>query len=102
MRWTLKAVIETAADRSNADRQPVENGAVADELISPQCREGRDRVHEWPKAGFRQTGRHPDHVLLGHPDVKKPFREALGEWLEHHEAEVAGEQNDRRIALGEA
>ena len=43
----------------------------------------------------------PDHVLLGDADVEEAVREALGERLERHVAEVAGQQQDARVARGE-
>src|SRR5207237_2016054 len=44
VRGAVRPVVETAADSDDPYRQPVVHGSVADELVRPQRREGRDRV----------------------------------------------------------
>ena len=97
----LRAVLEAAADADDAHRQPVPDGSVADELVGTQRREGHDRVDERDEARLGQAGGDSDHVLLGHADVEEPVREALGERLERHVAEIAGEQQDAIVRRGD-
>ena len=43
----------------------------------------------------------PTHVLLGDADVEETIREPLCERLDHREAEVAREQDDSLVLLGD-
>ena len=95
------AVVEAAADADDPHRQLVQDRAVADELVRAERRERRDRVDERDEARLGEAGRDADHVLLGDADVEEAVREPLGERLEHGEAEVAGEQDDPLVLLGE-
>ena len=70
--------------------------AVADELVRPQGGERHDRVDERDESGLGEPRRHADHVLLGDADVEEAIREPLGERLDDHEAEVAGQEHDPR------
>ena len=101
VRDAVRAVVQPAADADDAHRQVVQHGAVADELVRAQGRERRDRVDERHVAGLGQARRHAHHVLLGDADVEEAIGVALGERLDGHEAEVAGQQQDARIGVGE-
>ena len=94
-------VLEPAADADDPHRQMVQHGAVADELVRPERRERRDRVDEGDEPRLGEAGRDAEHVLLGDADVEEPVREPLRERLDHREAEVAGEQDDPLVVLGE-
>jgi hypothetical protein len=97
----VAAVLQAAADPDHPDRQAVLRGTVADELVRPQRREGRDRVREGHVASLGQARRDPDHVLLRHTHVEEAVREALGEGLQRHEAEVGGQEADARVGSRE-
>ena len=101
MRDAVRAVVEAGADADDAHRQVVQHRAVADELVRAQGRERGDGVDERHVAGLGQARRHADHVLLGDADVDEAVGVALGERLDGHEAEVAGQEQHARIGVGE-
>ena len=101
VRQPVHPVLETAADAHDPHRQPVQHRAVADELVRPERRERRDRVGEGDEAGLGEARRDADHVLLGDADVEEAVREPLGERLDDREAEVACQQDDALVLLGE-
>ena len=82
VRDAVLAVVEAAADAHDAHGQPVQRGAVADELVRPQRRERGDGVDEGDHAAVGQARRHAEHVLLGHAGVDEAVREAIGETLD--------------------
>ena len=95
------AVFEAAAHARHAHRQLLKDGAVPDELVRTQGGEGDDRVAEGDEARLGQPGRQADHVLLGHADVDEALRMAVGEGFQGHEAEVAGQEQDAAVLLGQ-
>ena len=76
-------------------------GAVADEFVGAERREGHDRVDKRHVPRLREAGRDADHVLLRDPDVEEAVRMPLHERLERHVAEVAREQRHAAILVGQ-
>jgi len=83
------------------DRRPLQDGAVPYEFIGPQRDEGGDRIAEREEARFGQSGRHPDQVLFCHPHVEKAIRESLRERFQDRIAQIAREEQNARIPLGQ-
>jgi hypothetical protein len=101
VRQALCTVLEAAADADDADRQPMPHGAVPDELVRSQRGERDDRVDERDEARLRQPSRDAHHVLLGDADVEEAIGVLLHERLERHVAEVAGQERDAAVPVGE-
>ena len=98
VRDAVVAVVHAAADADDAHRQLVQDRAVAHELVAAHRGERGDRVDVGRVAGLGEAGRDADHVLLGDAGVPEAVGVALGERLEHGEAEIAGEQDDPLVA----
>ena len=96
-----RPVVEGTSRPHDAHGQVVQDGAVADELVGPEGGERCDRIHEGDEPGLRQTGRQTHHVLLGHTGVEEAVRVAVGEGLDHREAQVAGDEEDPGVTLGD-
>ena len=95
------AVVEAASHADDPHGQAVEHGTVPDELVRAQRSEGDDRVDVGDEARLGQPGGQAHHVLLGHARVEEAGGVTLGEGLEHGVTEVAGEEDDPRIAIGQ-
>ena len=81
-------VVQATTHPDEPHRQLVQQGAVAQELVSAHRGEGRDRVGERAQAGLSQTGGHTEHVLLSDPDVVKAVGVILGKRFERGEPKV--------------
>ena len=101
MREAVHPVLEPSADADDSHGEMVQHGAVAHELVRPEGRERRDRVREGDEPRLGEAGGDPEHVLLGHADVEETIREPLCERLHHREPEVAREQDDSLVLLGD-
>ena len=97
MGHAVVSVINSLADTDDPHREPVQYPTVADELVSAHRSEGGDRVCVRRESRLGQAGRHPHHVLLGHPGVEEAVGKPLDERLERGKAEIAGEQHDALV-----
>ena len=85
---------------AHADQQDVgvAGGDVdANLVVRARGDERRDRVRDRALAGLGKTGSHPDHRLLGDPDVEDPAGRRALELVEHADAEVSQHKADALI-----
>ena len=93
------AVTVAAAVADDLHVEIVEADVVADLLERPTEDEGCDRVGPALLAQAGHARSHRDHVLLGDPGVDETLAHARAQGFERHEAEIAGEEDDRAFAV---
>ena len=101
MRVAQVAVAESASNTHDCDRAIVVADVVADLFEAPDSREVGDGIDEDLVAERGETSRDTEHCLLGYSGVEEPVREPIGEFLDHTEAQVAHDEEDCGILLGE-
>ena len=91
------AILESHSHADHAHRKPVQHRAIANKLKRAQRGEGRNGINIRQIPRFRQTGSETDHILFGHAGIQKPVGEALPKRLEHHVAQISGQQKNALI-----
>ena len=96
-----RAVDEAAADTHDLDVGIVIRTVVADLFQTAQRRKVADRIGKDRLARERHAGGDRSHILLGNAGIQKLIREAFPKRFEHAETEIARDELDVRIRLGQ-
>ena len=93
MRRSLHTVAVATSVTHQLDRESMEGDVVADLLEGSRVAERGDAVGPGldPLPGHRR--RHAHHVLLRHAGVDEIFSQGRLQWLQGHEAKIAGHED---------
>src|ERR1043165_6071515 len=98
MRRAKSSIRQSAADGDHAYSRPVIADVVSDLLQTTKRGEVSDAVRVDDKSAHRESGCDAGKVLFSDTDVGKLCRVSLAIIVEHAESEIAGEQQQARIA----
>src|SRR6185503_20354446 len=98
MRKSIESILNALSDADNADLQVMINGPVSNEFKRPECSKRSNGIYVRDKTRFRQTCSDPNHVLLGHANIKKTVGKFFRELFDDQITQVTSEQNHTFIS----